>query len=466
MSLACAPSAPSEGPLVFWHPNTPSSADPLDADQIHHSIAFGPLHSTLVDRGRKGELLGGLAESWRSSADFTEWSFVFRAGTTYETGEAVRPEHLAASWGRLRAKMAARGSKHPLFDRLRPERPMTVDGRTLTLRFKEPFPKLLNHVSDEILGLVHPSCLAAGSGGWACGRKPVSSGPYRLTAWDESGVTLRLRDDFPAERRHPRAFGEVRIVSDPNLRASADVVYSLSREDHPPGAKFVGGMDSAIAYARCQSWSKKGSPCADRAARSALRDRFYAELSASGFAVPRTFFPPSIPGISPLAAPAGPGASVRVGEVAFDPVGGRAAFLAPADDALERAVSSLGGRAVRRPVPTGRRFAELAPGLARYENDLAFFMVEITLEDPKASVRFMFESAEGVRLPDPTGRILAELRLPKPDLQTVNARLWDDAIIWPVAHAGFGVWVGARTDASLTNDARVATPLAWLGRAD
>ena len=466
MALGCSPGRPSGDPLLFWDSNTPSTADPLDADQILHSIAFGPLHATLVDRGRKGRLLGGLAETWRSSPDFTEWSFVFRAGQTYETGEPVEPGHLAAAWERLRKKMAARKSGHPVFDRLA-EDGISVAGRTLTLRFKEPYPKLLSQVSDEILGLVHPSCLEPVTGDWRCGRKPISSGPYRLARWDATGVTLRLRDDFPAERRHGRAFREVRITDDPSLRAAADVVYGLSRDgDHPAGARFVGSMDSAVAYARCQSWTLRSSPCADKRARAALRDRFYSELSSAGFVAPLTFFPLSIPGLASVETPRAEGPPARPGPLSFDPVGLRTSFLAPADPALERAAAALGGGAVRRPIPTARRFAEKASGLARYEADVAFFMVEITLEDPLSSVRFMFESKEGARLPDPTGRISAELKRPKPDLQAVNARLFDDAIIWPVAHAGFGVWVAPPVDASLANDAQAVTPLAWLGRAD
>lgn len=466
MSLGCSSERSAGDPLVFWDSDTPSSADPLDADQILHSIVFGPLHATLVDGGRKGRLLGGLAETWRSSPDFTEWSFEFRPGLTYETGEPVEPGHLAAAWERNRKKMAARKSSHPVFDRLAKDG-ISVAGRTLTLRFKDPYPKLLNQVSDEILGLVHPSCLAPVTGDWRCGTKPISSGPYRLARWDASGVTLLLRDDFPAERRHARAFREVRVVNDPRLRASAHVVYSLSREsDHPAGARFVGSMDSAVAYARCQSWTLRGSPCADKRVRGTLRDRFYAELGAAGFVVPHTFFPLSIPGIAPVETASEAGAAATAGPLAFDPVGERVRFLGPADSALERAAAALGWRAVRRPVPTARRFAEKAPGLDRYEDDVVFFMVEITLADPLASVRFMFESKEGARLPDPTGRISAELKLPKPDLQAVNARLLDDAIIWPVAHAGFGVWVAPRVDSALANDARVVTPLHWLGRAE
>lgn len=466
MTLACSPRRSAGDTLVFWDSDTPSSADPLDADQILHSIVFGPLHATLVDGGRKGQLLGGLAETWRTSPDFTEWSFTFRPGLTYETGEPVEPGHLAATWERNRKRMAARKSSHPVFDRLA-EDGISAMGRTLTLRFKEPYPTLLNQVSDEILGLAHPSCLDSVTGDWRCGTKPISSGPYRLVRWDTAGVTLRLRDDFPAGRRHERAFREIRIVNHPGQRASADVIYSLSREsDHPAGTRFVGSMDSAVAYARCQSWTLRGSPCADMRVRRALRDRFYAELGAAGFIVPRTFFPLSIPGITPVEAAGEATSSLKAASIAFDPVGERVRFLAPADSALERAAAALGAIAVRRPVSTARRFAEKAPGLPRYEDDVVFFMVEITLADPLASVRFMFKSKEGARLPDPTGKISAELKRPKPDLQAVNARLLDDAIIWPVAHAGFGVWVAPHVDSELANDARVVTPLHWLGRAD
>lgn len=450
---------------AFWHASKPFSADPLEADEIVNSIAFGPVQATLVDRGRKGSFIGGLAESWNSSSDFKEWRFRFRPGATYETGEAVEPRHLVACWLRLRDLIHKNGSRHPLLEKLSAADGLTADDSVVTLRFKVSVPNLLSQVSDELLALAHPSCYEHATGAWRCGRAPIASGPYRVVSWDDSGVRLGLREDFPAALRHPAAFKTIEIVSEPGIRDSADLIYGFSRDDKmPEHLRFHGSMDSAIAYLRCQSWSLPGSPCHQRASREALRDAYYRELDASGFIRARTFFPTSIRGIEPLALPK-PRRPGILGPVAVRPITGKRSFLAPSNRALEAAIRSLGGSPVERETSSEQRYKELAPGLPHYDNDIALFLTEITLDDPNDSVRFMFTSKEGARLPDPTGRIQSRLDDPVIDLQAVSRILWEDAVVWPVAHTGFGVWTTDRIDMSLANTGSVITPLRWIGAA-
>lgn len=420
----------------------------------------------MVDKGRKGSLLGGLAASWTADAEFTRWDFVLREGLRYETGEPVRGCDVTASWDRLRALMLRRGSKNPVFDALAKEGGLACGDKTVSLRLRGPMKNLPLHLSDEIYALAHPSCYDKATGAWLCGRKPVSSGPYRLARWDASGVELALRDDFPADRRHPRAYRRIRIVSDAASRRSADMVYSLSKEvDVPGGMSFYGGMDSAIGYARCQSWSKAGTPCGDRASRRRLRAAYYDELARLGNAASGSFFPLSIAGIrAPTPAVREP-TGTRPGPVSVRPFKGQRSFLSVSNVALQAAVESVGGTYVAKETSNEQRYKELTPGLPRYENDIVHFLTEVTLDDPRSSVRFMFTSKEGARLPDPTGRISAELARGDFDLQTVNQLLYDDAIIWPFVHAGFGVWTGDSTDVSLANTGSVVVPLAWLGAA-
>ena len=52
----------------------------------------------------------------------------------------------------------------------------------------------------------------------------------------------------------------------------------------------------------------------------------------------------------------------------------------------------------------------------------------------------MFLSKEGIRLPDADGKILGELKKADFDPQVINQLLWDQAIIWPLAHFSVGIW--------------------------
>ena len=56
------------------------------------------------------------------------------------------------------------------------------------------------------------------------------------------------------------------------------------------------------------------------------------------------------------------------------------------------------------------------------------------------TVRFMFLSKEGIKLPDSTGKILKELAQKNPDINIINREIWDQAIIWPIRHYSSGYW--------------------------
>lgn len=446
---------------------SPFSADPIDADEIVNALAFGPVQATLVDNGRKGRYTGSLAESWTADPSFTQWTFTFRSGMLYETGEPIRPQDLLAAWTRMRALMHKRGSANAVFDNLAEKNGLTCDDRTLSLRFRTPAPKLLNQLGDAMFSLAHPSCYHATTGAWRCAKRPIASGPYRVSRWDGAGVELRLRESYPKELRHPHAFESILIVSDRAKRDAADLAHGLSREaDHPESQRFIGGMDSAIVFLRCQSWSKPGSPCHDRQGRLALREAFYRGLEDAKFETARSFFPLSIPGVRTLSPPPRHGADIRMGTVSIRPAPGPRSFLLPSNEALKSAILSLGGTPVANMTSGEQVHKELSPGLSHYQNDIVYFMTEISLDDPRASVRFMFTSKEGIRLPDPTNRVSIQLKHKEFDLQKINEVLWDDAIIWPVAHAGFGSWATRRVDVSLANTGTVVTPLHWTGSSD
>lgn len=442
----------------------PSSSDPLEHDQISNTIVFSATSSGLISNLRKGEYQGLIAESWTQEDSFRRWEFKVRPGLTFEDGEPITAETVVASWRRLERLMRERGSKSGLFEFAASYE--ARDGGFVELRFTKPFPKLLDILSDGLYAVAHPGCYASETGTWSCSGRAISSGAYRVARWDAEGVDLALREDFPAEFRHPRAARTVRIRWDADSRAQADLVFGTSEDRlDERGLAFVGGARSGIAFLRCQSWSRPESPVGDRLARAALRDSFYKELARVGLAPVRSFFPPSIPGIREL--PAGPATepapALGAGTLRFRPFPSHLGHLAAATPAMAAAARRRGLRFAETSTTKAELREDYAPGLPRYRDDVAYGATEVTLENPRFSVRFMFLSKEGIRLPDPGGHVARVLAREEFDLQEINEILWDDAVIWPVSHFGWGTWAKPDVDLGRCNQGLIWPALQWAG---
>jgi hypothetical protein len=101
------------------------------------------------------------------------------------------------------------------------------------------------------------------------------------------------------------------------------------------------------------------------------------------------------------------------------------------------------------------------PNLKDYPIDIAFYSTGVDIADPESDIRLMF-SNEGIRLPDPTGKIHLELLNRDPDIQRINQQLNDDGIVWPIRHYSLGFWASSRVDVSYYDTHRPLGELQWL----
>lgn len=472
----CAKRPPHDRELRVYLRPLARSSDPLDLEGLSNSRTLNGVRSGLVGVGKLGEIQGLLAKRWEAANDFRVWKFTFRRGMTFETGEEIRPADLAASWVDLARELRRRRSRGgPLQALIGYESPepnggiagLTYDEDSITLRFAQPQPKLLTQLAKAQYAVTHPGCRDPVTRAWRCARKAVSSGPYRIETWTDQEVTLRLRDDFPREFRHPNAAESIRIGESREFRETANAIFRHSgRPAMPEGFRFAGGMSSSIGYAYCVSWRHKTSPCRDLRERRILRDRFFHFIQGKSEDFRWSFLPLAVPGVRegkipnplPLGAVPGMTGTLRV-EAMTNPEEPtpslRRGFL--------ETTESLGMRLVEVPVDESMMLSNLARDRSEYDYDLVFFAGTIDQNDPTTSIRKMFLSEEGARLPDPTGRISRELHRAHPDFGRINDLVWEDAIVWPMGYVGLGIWVRDEIDLSLYNPATGTEPLHWLG---
>lgn len=430
-------------------------------EMTDNAVPFGSVYAGLVSNREKGRYRGVLAESWEASPDMRRWVFRLRRDMRFETGEPVTSEDLARSWLRLERMARAEGTRGLMFDLLEGYSPafpgsvargLRFEADSVTLSFREPYPELLATLSDPMYAVVHRDCWDA-SDAWRCEYRAVASGPYRVARWDDHGLELALRPEFPKDLRHERAPDRIRLLWDKKDRASAELVYGSSRDDlSGRGYRFMGGMDSSVAFVACRDWAKGGTLCADRAARAALRHGFYRELGARGLKGANSFFPLTVPGIKEFPETVVTGVQRRHA-VIFHPMGGRLPVLAETAAALGGAARGLGW---------GFEIEERKAGKADVCN-IHVRVTDIPLDQPERAIRLMFLAKSGARLPDPTGRAAKELKRKDLDLQALNAVLWDDAVVWPLAHFAWGTWAKEGFDFSKVNLALTTPALHWIG---
>lgn len=473
LAASCSP-AREDRALRYYIAPMPFSSDPMDIDHMSNNMAFAPVYSGLVSDFERGSYQGVLAESWTASADHRTWAFTMRRGIRFEDGTEVDAGHVVSSWRRLAKLKRKRGSGGGFMERLEGyDRPgpggdisgLSHDGRSIALRFREPYPNLLAALSETVNSVVSPACFNPESGAWVCSRSAHSSGPYRVVRWDDAGVELALRPDFPGTLRHPKAAARA-VLSDRWSAQEADLIFGAS--DRRPAAgdfSFQGGLESGIAFVHCLSWARPGGACADPAVRRTLRGAFVESLKGRGAEVAGSFFPSVIPGVSGRPGHPDRGgrrAGLRGADVTFDPVRGKGRGV-DLNAALESAITAAGGRPVRAELTPKEWDAHLDPRLPNRKADILFAATEVTPDQSESSVRFMFLSKEGIRLPDPTGRIRKELSKERLDFGRIDDLLHEDALVWPYRHFAWGTWTRRDVDMSRVNVALPNPRLQWVG---
>lgn len=457
--------------LNFLTYEAPYSSDPFEYDLIANMIGFTSVHSGLLTRYRAGQYAGVLAKSWRSSDDFKTWRFTIRRDVRFENGDTVTPELVVQSFRRLWRLMNARGSRSGILENVTDQRDIHADGDEVIIQLASPLPNLLDLISFGLYSVVHPSSYDLKSDHWINQRTTLASGPYRIERWTDEELALRLRDDYPADLIHPHPLGQVKIRWDGATDLNRfDMIVGTSRDqaDSRTEKKFFGGAESYIAYLRCHSWSDERSVCAQKNQRENLRARFYPQLEAAGLDPIRSFLPLSFPGITEmeLREPTEKERANSGLRFAFRPFSGLLAYWTqPVAAALKTLADSADGRFEQTNTARRTILQEYEPGLGKYSNDFIGLGTNINIKAPIHSLGFMFQSKEGIRLPDPTGAITKELMKDQPNLVRVNQLIWDDAIVWPITHFAAGIWSKEGYDFSLYNRTNPPVAFEWIGLA-
>jgi len=459
-------------PLNVWLFEAPTSADPLDYDAFVHHIAFRSVFSGLISNYKRGGYCGILAEKWSANQDFTAWEFNIRQNLKFENGATISPDIIAQNLSRIAFLMAKKNSVSELFNNLLAYKPpefatsplsgISTSTTNIRFQFKQPVPNLLEILSFGIYSVLHPTNFDVHTGELLNTDKIISSGKYKIQEWSKNNLLLTIRNDFLSEIYNFKLFDSINMIWSQDTKHSADVIAGYSNEK-AHDKDFYGPPPSNILYMHCLNWKNKNSPMSSKEFRIQLRELFYKALGELNINITRSFFPLIMPNIHafdpPTYVPPIPAATSKSIQYRLR----NTAILAmpQIDSALDLIQSNAKIKVQNHGAIT---YKELGNYLNFEANDLDLTAVVtgIYVDDPIHDIKFMFQSKEGIRLPDPTESILDNILSNKIKPQEINKQLIDDAIIWPITHLALGLWVKNHISFDQVNTSIPPTDFSWI----
>ena len=463
-------------PGIYVHPGSqPNSTDPLEFDSLVHHIFQRPLISTLVSEHRVGGLTGVIATSWRSENNYREWFFKIRTGMTFSSGAPITSKSIALSLNRMTLLLKRRGSHDGLLEFLEGFKDIDradelIDGisfreNELVLRFSRPVENALHYLSFGQYAIVSMEDYNPQSGVCQAAKRVNSSGPYEIEKWDEEQIAIKLRKDYPPQLIHPLPFKRFNFVWSAKFKDKISI--REGHEDFPLADKysFLGSTKSSIRYVRILGFQNSLNPLKDKELRIRFRERLFSKLKNNGFPVTKSFLPLAINGVRESIHSDETNDSKFSGKLRIYKYPAFVPLYQRLPDLIAEVGKELGLETEFANPPATEVKSSLNDPTKEPAVHLSVAGTSIIIDRPKEDLRFMVKSKEGIRLPDPTGRLSKLVDSEDYDVQSFNDILDDDALVWPIMHTAGGIWVKPELiDASLLNPEPPPTDLSLLGR--
>lgn len=183
--------AQAGGDLIIGFAQQQPTLDPPVPNSAAQSRLLNSMLDPLVWQPESGVFEPGLATSWESSADFTEFTFQLRDDVIFHDGTSFNAEAVKVSFDRvvdpeLRALLVTLLGPY--------EQTEVVDEFTARVTFSEPYPLFLDSLSSTGIRPVSPTAIE--QFGPDFGQNIVGTGPFKLRSFSEESVVIDRFDDY------------------------------------------------------------------------------------------------------------------------------------------------------------------------------------------------------------------------------------------------------------------------------
>lgn len=464
---------------ILW--SRPLSLDPMKYDYFVHHKCFTSVFSRLITMYGNKEIIGEVAESWSVDKEFKVWKFFLRKNLTFENGEVITAKHVSGSLKRIAFLMKSKNSKSGIFENIIGHESFNsldgefvglkvVDDHEFWIELKTPQENLLKLISFGLYSVVHSNDYDLKTGAWKDPKKALSSSLYRVKKWDNDKLILSLREDVSSLWGHKKKFNEVYFEFN-NENKKIDLVEGIETSNYGDDFKYAGNITSSIVFIRVSGYKNKANLLFYNANRKIIRSLLIDEYEKLGVKVFRSFFPVVMRGIS---------------EVQKDDLS--SLNLKRNSDELRVLVPPLNSGIIEKS-ETMKMYLKVLKSVAKKMSlkltlvehdhtkngvlfygdhfDLNIISTAILVDRPDDDIKFMVNSKEGIRLPDPKGILEKETSKDRihVDTQKINQTLWDDALVWGLSFRSQGLWFREDyVDVSELNRSMPLIDFNWIGR--
>lgn len=463
----------AERPLKFWFWSLPDTLDPHRADEFALMPLAKNIYATLVSTYMDSGVQGLAAESWTVSRDGLTWRFKVRKGITFQDGSPVTAQAVLANLRRIlwltRATSLALNALLPEVkawqDYSAPLRTLYAEKGEVVFVFSKRPQNLFEVLSQTLYGIADPKCFDE-KGAWKTPFCAGGSGEYHLSDRAPEMFTLKARNLYPRADKAP-ATVQIAVPSRENpsvtksmmdgdgdlaLRRSLDLDAELEGMLRSAGIKYARLPAFQMNFVRL-NWAR--APFSDKQLRQSFRDIFLGLLSANRLfsddaEVDPSFIPKGGIGYKKIPVPKR--------AQALKTYAGRkiVAMLSRETTVNPLRKKRIAGALVRQTVLDALAahgleveiITEAAENQKRQKSgDYDLFMMGsgVSIDNPFESLRMMFMSDVGARLPDLSGKIgpLIEAAEVSADpaarrrlAEELNGAVFDDAAAVTYAHSG------------------------------
>jgi peptide/nickel transport system substrate-binding protein len=284
-----------------------TSMDPIGHSDAPSSRVCFALYDTLIFRTADGDIVPGLAESWKTLSP-TEYEFHLRKGVKFHNGDEMKASDVQFSIMRATTEKGAkiRSYSQDVKD------VRVVDDYTCVIELKAPNSGFFNTLPHHWASILSKRAVEeAGDDYGTLAKPPVGTGPFKFVSWDKNNKYVLERFDDYWGPKPGFKYLEVRSIPETSNRTieletgGVDIAYPISVNDMKrisdnPELTLIQKPSNSITYL---GFNTVKAPFNDVRARRAVKAAIdilgmhkavFERLGRNGN-VPRTIIPVKIP---------------------------------------------------------------------------------------------------------------------------------------------------------------------------
>ena len=455
--------------FLYWY--LPSTFDTYKADRIDVLPVIRNIYAPLITSFLNSRTEGMIAESWEVDSAGKTWKFKIRQGLMFDDGTPITADIVLKNFRRI--FWLTRKDDLPLNalipevrvwnNYLTPLKSVYLEGDTIIFRLNKRAPNLCEILDQAIYSIADPKCFNQ-DGQWKDDFCYSASGAYRIKDITGEKVTLESRHVFRSVERAPdvvEIYGSpanrdfVGAIVGNNCDMTVQMSSSLGKDRlktlADSGVSVTEGIATDMYF---MELNHKHPPFNDPALRQSVRDGFFYVLQnrsklASRISIDHSFIPKGGMGYIKFQTPQ----RIRPEKKGKGKVVVISTPLPEKITSKDQDIKMLVEEALTESLRLHGLTAEIIrlSGKEWYERqekgtfEIMYRASGISISNPFISLRMMFMSEIGARIPDPSGLIpqiisKAESTTAPADrrllAEKINRRIFDDAAVLTFMHSG------------------------------